>query len=234
MTYIDEKTFLTVVTKVQKSWKSLSNCKPLTRQYKLSKISAVKSMYMFNHICYDLEEFDASLIPSTITKLKFFDEFNSSFGNLPDSIIQLGMGDLFNTADFVLPRFLVKLFFGAMFNQKLPPLPATLKVLKMLCTGNFNQPLPDPLPELTVLETGFSFNGSIDHIPDSIQDLKVGSKFKSAIKKWPRSLKIVQIPAHYAHPLTDLPQVPGPEPITVWAFQLTCTPPDIPGIIWKL
>ena len=226
--FIDEKSFINLV-KVSKSLNNLSNCKPITNNYRLDKIKNVINVFIFTNIQYNQELFDPLLIPKTVKQLNFFDHFNSPFHNLPDSITFLRTGNWFNHSSFILPQFLVELHLGSGFKQQLPLLPSTLKILMFSKIGKNNNALPHPLPQLTHLTLSDSFCQSIDDLPDSITNLQLGDEFKIAVNKWPKSLKTLRLPAYYQHKLINLPI----GPIIVYTNILQRHTEVNENIIWK-
>ncbi len=58
------------------------NLKIMTEQYKISKISDVKNVYVFINILYDLANFYVIRIPDTITEITFCDGFDGKLDEL--------------------------------------------------------------------------------------------------------------------------------------------------------
>ncbi len=59
-----------------------NNLKILTEPYSISKIQHVLKYYVFSNIYYYLLEWNILLIPTTIEKITFIDEFNENFNEL--------------------------------------------------------------------------------------------------------------------------------------------------------
>lgn len=113
-------------------------------------------------------------LPSNLTLLHFGPKFNQPMDNLPMSLTKLNFGTDFNQSVDNLPPFLRKLSFGSSFNQPLVNLPATLKCLDLSACNNFSFPL--------------------EHLPSSLQKLRVSPFYPLKVSYPHNSLKVASLP----------------------------------------
>ena len=70
----------------------------------------------------------------------------------------------------------------------------------------FNQPVDNLPKNLKIICFGQKFYQNIDNLPDSIEEINFDSysgKYNLPIKKFPNSLKKLQINRNYSHPLPN-------------------------------
>ncbi len=80
---INDKEFINLISSCTQLYNlRFCNLKHLINQYTLSNIGHVFNNYMFTDIFYDYLEWNPNLIPQTIEKITFIDEFNENIGEL--------------------------------------------------------------------------------------------------------------------------------------------------------
>jgi hypothetical protein len=80
---ITDKEFINLICSYTHLYKlRICNLKYLTNQYKLSNIKHVSNNYMFSDIYYDFLEWNPTIIPPTIEKITFIDEFNENISEV--------------------------------------------------------------------------------------------------------------------------------------------------------
>src|SRR4051812_48646288 len=80
---INDKEFINLISSCTQLYNlRFCNLKHLINQYTLSNIGHVFNNYMFTDIFYDYLEWNPNLIPQTIEKITFIDEFNENISEL--------------------------------------------------------------------------------------------------------------------------------------------------------
>lgn len=102
--HLDDKSFI-IYIHTKKEYNTLSHCKPLTNQYKMSKITKnLKTKYTFTNILYNFRTWKESLVPLTITDLNFgvrFDHLSIRNVNNFKNLKRLGIGNIFVNIKFI-------------------------------------------------------------------------------------------------------------------------------------
>lgn len=162
-------------------------------------------------------------LPCALTHIKFGSKFNKKLHDFPPTITHLTFGADFNKPLPLLPPSLVFLLIQGVFEHPLPPLPRSLTHLSISSTKykhpipslprsllyltirNVPHPLPYPLPLLSYLNVGDSFNHPIDHLPPTLLHLFLGISFAHPIGHLPRSLKHLKVTGYLPSPIDHLP-----------------------------
>jgi len=111
-------------------------------------------------------------LPNTLNILFLEDKFNEPV-QLPSSITHLKFGDNFDQPVENLPSSITHLTFGKKFNQSIDNLPTSITHLTF--ESDFNQPVENLPSSITDLTFGENFNQPID-LPSSITHLTFGDK----------------------------------------------------------
>lgn len=130
---VDDKDFINVLmlSKFMLSWRNY-NLKVLDGCYRMSKIMKVINVFTFTNILYDFEHFDIKILPKTIRKITFDDNFNDRFDELFMFKIQdVSVGMFYDNdcyeMDNVAMTCITNRVFSSLFNCSVDKLKANIK-----------------------------------------------------------------------------------------------------------
>lgn len=130
---VDDRDFINVlmVSKFMSSWRNY-NLKVLNGCYRMSKIMKVINVFTFTNILYDFEHFEIKILPKTIKKITFDDNFNDRFDELFMFKIQdVSVGMFYDNdcygMDNVVMTCITNRVFSNLFNCSMDKLKANIK-----------------------------------------------------------------------------------------------------------
>ena len=140
--------------------------------------TSIKKIRFWQQLNVSVDDF----IPSTITHLKFGNEFNKPIKNLPSSLIKLSFGNCFNQSiKGLLPSTLTQLKLGKHFKRfEIGTIPSTVTHLTLGCKSN--NLVPGYIPtSVTHIKVNYFDHNYIRCLPNSITHLTFNRRYHDFI-----------------------------------------------------